>query len=157
MLFLPNKGKVFFKQKRIGLGGKEFTVFKFRTLTFPIEVNIEKDPDTIKMNSHPVGIFLRKTGLDEILQLINVLKGDMYLIGPRPLIKKDLDHLTEYQFMRRHEIKPGIVGLWQIRRKYNDDSSYFKYDDFYIRNHSLSLDIFIVYSTIEYMLKRKGR
>lgn len=156
-LFIPNRGRVIFRQERIGMNGRPFSIYKFRTLKCPIDIDIEKNPVIIKRNSHRIGFFLRKTGLDEILQIINVIKGEMTLIGPRPLIVKDLRHLTTQQFTERHKIKPGILGLWQVRRKYSDDKNYLRYDSFYYKKQSLSIDMFIVLSTLVYMVKRKGR
>lgn len=156
-LLVPNKGKPVFRQRRIGINGKPFYLYKFRTLSNSVKLDLEKDTAVISSNSHPIGIFLRKTGFDELLQIINVVKGEMSLIGPRPLILNDLKHLTEYQFKRRHSVKPGILGLWQIRRKYVDDKNYFKYDNFYMKKQSLTLDIYIVRATFLYVLKRRGR
>lgn len=157
LLLIPNKGKVIFKQKRIGLGGKEFTIYKFKTLKTSVSVDLEKDRAIIKKNSHAIGLFLRRTGLDEMLQIINVIKGDMNLIGPRPLLRKDLAHLSPAQFRKRHLIKPGILGLWQIRRKYRDDKNYFRYDEFYLKRQSTAVDIYIVIFTLLYMMGGKGR
>ena len=157
LLIIPNKGKVIFKQQRIGHKGTPFTLYKFRTLNGFIDINIEKNTQIIKENTHSFGYFLRKTGLDEILQIVNVIKGDMNLIGPRPLLMKDLTHLTKSQFYTRHLIKPGILGLWQIKRNYSDDINYFRYDNLYLKKQSLFLDLYIVFGTVIYMFKGKGR
>jgi lipopolysaccharide/colanic/teichoic acid biosynthesis glycosyltransferase len=157
LLLVPNKGKIFFRQERVGYKGQPFTLYKFRTLIDSIDIKIEKDAQIIKENTHSIGYFLRKTGLDEILQIINIMKGDMNLIGPRPLLMKDLEHLTHLQFYKRHMIKPGILGLWQIKRNYSDDINYFRYDNLYIKKQSLSLDFYIIVGTIIYMVKGKGR
>jgi len=157
LLVIPNKGRVFFRQKRMGLNGRWFTIYKFRTLTGPIEVNTEKDMEVIKKNSLFMGVFLRKTGLDEILQILNVIRGEMNLIGPRPLPLKDIEQLSGSQFIIRHLVKPGICGLWQIRRKYFNDIGSLRYDEFYLKKQSLLIDSYIVFYSLVYMIKGKGR
>lgn len=156
-LAIANKGKIVYTQERVGLNGKPFTIYKFRTLHNAVVLNMEKDTSIIKHNSHPFGILLRKTGLDEVLQVFNVIKGDMNLIGPRPLLMRDLQHLTPQQFKKRHSVNPGILGLWQLRRKYQHDKSYYRYDIHYIKNISIFMDVYILIATIFYLLRARGR
>ena len=106
-LFFVNKGKPFFLQKRPGKGERIFQVIKFKTMTDEKDENGKLLPDALRMTN--IGRFVRKTSLDEIPQLLNVIKGDMSLIGPRPLLVSYLPLYNETQ-KRRHEIRPGITG-----------------------------------------------
>jgi Undecaprenyl-phosphate glucose phosphotransferase len=152
---LSSKGSVFFTQKRTGLDNKEFNCYKFRSMKENELANLKQatqnDPRITK-----IGVFLRKTSLDELPQFINVLKGEMSIIGPRPHMLK---HTEEYSkivgnFMNRHAIKPGITGLAQIRgfRGEIDDLSLLqnrvRLDRFYVNNWTILFDLKIVFYTI---------
>jgi Undecaprenyl-phosphate glucose phosphotransferase len=157
---LSSKGPVFFKQKRSGLNNREFNCYKFRSM----RVNAEADKVQATQNDPritKVGAFLRKSSLDELPQFINVLKGDMSIVGPRPHMVK---HTEEYSqligdFMNRHAIKPGITGLAQIKgfRGEIDDfqllQNRVRFDRFYVNNWTLFFDIRIVLLTVLSMFK----
>ncbi|MDG1475854.1 MAG: exopolysaccharide biosynthesis polyprenyl glycosylphosphotransferase [Vicingaceae bacterium] len=155
-----SKGPVFFKQKRTGLGNKEFNCWKFRSMT------VNKDSDKVQATKGDkritkVGHFLRRSSLDEFPQFINVFLGDMSVVGPRPHMLK---HTEEYSqlignFMNRHAIKPGITGLAQVKGYRGEiDDSYLltnrvRLDRFYVNNWSLYLDMKIVFYTMFGMFK----
>jgi lipopolysaccharide/colanic/teichoic acid biosynthesis glycosyltransferase len=154
ILFIVNKGKPFFLQERPGLHERPFRVIKFKTM------NDKKDAQGQLLPNHlrttPVGAFLRATSLDEIPQLINVLKGDMSLIGPRPLLFKYIPLYSPEQ-RRRHSLKPGITGWAQVNgRNAISWAKKFEYDIYYIDNCSLTLDIRILWLTFLKVLKREG-
>lgn len=111
LLFFANQGKVFFFQKRNGFSQKEFTVIKFKTMNDKVDSEGRLLPDSMRLT--PVGSFVRKTSLDELPQLINILKGDMSFIGPRPLLLRYLPYFTERECIR-FTVKPGITGLAQV-------------------------------------------
>jgi undecaprenyl phosphate N,N'-diacetylbacillosamine 1-phosphate transferase len=146
VLSIANQGKPFFFQERPGKNGRIFTIMKLKTM------NDKKDdkgillPDERRLTK--VGIFIRKTSLDEIPQLINVLKGDMSLIGPRPLLTRYLPFYTDREQLR-HTVKPGITGLAQIKGR-----NALKWDErlaldvYYVENLSFKLDINILYNTV---------
>jgi undecaprenyl phosphate N,N'-diacetylbacillosamine 1-phosphate transferase len=140
-----------FKQKRPGLNNKIFTLYKFKTL-YDASKNIHESK---KQNS--VGNFLRKTGLDELPQLYNVLKNDMSLVGPRPLLIEYLNKYSNYE-KKRHLVKPGITGLAQVNPELSGVKSWnksIKLDLYYIKNVSFFLDIQIFFKTIELILFKK--
>ena len=152
LLLYFNKGKIFFKQKRTGLGEKIFTIYKFKTMTD------EKDKDgkllSEKYRLTKVGKFLRKTSLDEIPQLLNVLIGDMSLIGPRPLLTEYLPFYTDEE-RRRMSVRPGITGLSQIKGRNNilwDDRV--KYDLQYVDNLTFFTDFKIIANTLFKVIKK---
>lgn len=149
----PN-GPVLFKQKRPGKNAKIFTVYKFRTM----RVETEKDgrPLTDMERMTKVGSFLRKTSIDELPQLFNILRGEMSFIGPRPLLIQYLELYTPEQ-MRRHEVTPGISGWAQVNgRNAISWEEKFKYDVWYVDNQSFLLDLKILFMTICNVLNRKG-
>jgi lipopolysaccharide/colanic/teichoic acid biosynthesis glycosyltransferase len=153
-LYLLNKGKPFFFQKRPGRNGEIFTIIKFKTM------NDKKDslgnllPDNLRLTK--IGSFVRKTSLDEIPQLLNVLKGDMSLVGPRPLLPEYLPLYNEFQ-LKRHNVKPGITGWAQVNgRNAIGWNRKFELDVWYSENISFMLDIRIVFKTILKVLQRKG-
>ena len=151
---VESKGPVIFKQKRPGKNGKIFTVNKFRTM----RVEAEKDDQLLsdKQRITTLGNFLRKTSIDELPQLFNVLKGDMSFIGPRPLLVQYLDLYSTEQ-MRRHEVTPGISGWAQVNgRNTISWKEKFKYDVWYVDHISLTLDFKIVFMTINKVLKSEG-
>lgn len=153
-LHFANKGAgVFFTQERPGKDGKIFKVIKFKTMTDERDGNGELLPDEDRLTK--VGSFVRSTSIDELPQLINVLKGDMALIGPRPLLVEYLPLYSEEQ-MRRHEVKPGISGWAQCHgRNAISWTEKFKLDVWYVDHLSLCTDIKIIFITIKNVLMRK--
>ena len=145
---------VFFSQNRPGLHGKPFTNYKFRTMTDELDGDGNLLPDGERLT--PLGRFLRKTSLDELPELFNVIKGDMSIVGPRPLLMQYLDRYTPEQ-ARRHEVKPGITGWAQVNgRNAISWEDKFKLDVWYVDNWSLWLDVKIVAITVMKVLKREG-
>lgn len=145
---------IFFTQDRVGKDGKVFKIIKFRTMLEAYDKFGEPLSDKERVTSF--GNFLRSTSLDELPELINVLKGDMSLVGPRPLLVEYIDLYSKEQF-RRHEVRPGMTGLTQVNGRNNlnwDDK--FKMDVEYVDNVNLLLDIKILFLTIFKVLKRDG-
>ncbi|WP_304502775.1 sugar transferase [Cesiribacter sp. SM1] len=153
-LFIANRGDVFFVQPRPGKGGKVFHVIKFKTMNDLKDSQGNLLPDEKRLT--PVGSFVRKTSLDEIPQLINVIKGDMSLIGPRPLLVDYLPFYDEIQ-KRRHEVKPGITGWTAVngRNSISWDEK-FRYDIWYVENISFALDVKILLLTVAKVIKSEG-
>ena len=169
-LYGDNKGPVFFKQRRIGLNGEEFYIYKFRSMVVDAE-------DKLKMNSElyskyiennykleqdedpritRFGRFIRSTSLDELPQFLNVLKGDMSLVGPRPVVQEELNEYGDSsdEFL---SVKPGITGYWQANGRSN--VGYPERVDielYYVKNKSLLLDVNIILSTVVKVIFRKG-
>lgn len=143
-----------FKQKRPGHNGKLFLLYKFRTMTDDKDENNILLPDAKRLNR--LGLFLRSTSLDELPELWNVIKGDMSIVGPRPLLEQYLDRYSPEQ-ARRHEVKPGITGWAQIngRNAISWDEK-FKLDVWYVDHRSFWLDIKIIFLTIITVFKREG-
>lgn len=152
-LLIANNGKPFFYQARPGLNESIFNIIKFKTMNDKTDEDGKLLPDHIRLTS--VGKFVRKTSLDEIPQLINVIKGQMSLIGPRPLRVEYLSVYNETQ-KRRHQVKPGITGWAQINGR-NTISwvKKFKYDVWYVENLSFALDVKIIFGTISKVIKAK--
>ncbi|MDL2323274.1 sugar transferase [Bacteroidales bacterium OttesenSCG-928-A17] len=152
-LFFANQGKPFFFQVRPGKDEKLFKIIKFKTMNDKKDVNGNLLPDKDRLTK--VGSFVRKTSLDEIPQLINVLKGDMSLIGPRPLLPAYLPYYTEREKLR-HTVRPGITGWAQVngRNSLNWDER-LELDAKYVENISFKKDIQIIFMTIENVIKRK--
>lgn len=150
LLFLFNRQKVFFLQERPGLGGRLFRIIKFKTMTDKRDESGNLLPDHIRLTK--LGRFIRKFSLDEILQLINVCKGDMSLIGPRPLLPEYLPLYTERQ-KKRHYVRPGITGWAQINGRNSISwEEKFELDIWYVENYSFSIDILILIKTIKKVL-----
>lgn len=145
---------VFFRQIRPGLHGKPFEMVKFRTMLNAHDENGNPLPDSERMT--PFGRFLRSSSLDELPELWNVLKGDMSLVGPRPLLMEYLPLYSPEQY-RRHEVRPGVTGWAQIngRNSLSWDEK-FKLDVWYVDNRSLWLDIKILFLTVKKVLVRDG-
>ncbi|MEQ1757814.1 MAG: TIGR03013 family XrtA/PEP-CTERM system glycosyltransferase [Vicinamibacterales bacterium] len=157
-------GPIFYHQERVGLRGATFTVHKFRSMkvdaeatTGPVWASKDGDPRVT-----PVGLFLRKTRLDEIPQLWNVLVGDMSFVGPRPerpTFVADLTKVIPF-YGQRHVVRPGVTGWAQVRYSYGasveDSLQKLQYDLFYIKNLSLSLDLYIIFETVKTVVLRKG-
>ena len=145
---------VLFKQIRPGLRGQSFSMYKFRTMTDARGASSELLPDADRLTRF--GRFLRGTSLDELPELFNVLKGNMSLVGPRPLLMQYLERYTPEQ-SRRHEVKPGITGWAQVNgRNALTWEEKFKLDVWYVDNWSLWLDIKIIFMTIWKIFKREG-
>jgi len=152
-LHFANKGAgTFFTQLRPGYHGKPFKVIKFKSMTDEIDVNGELLPDAQRLTK--VGRFVRSTSLDELPQLFNILKGDMSLIGPRPLLMQYLPLYSPEQ-ARRHDVRPGITGWAQVHgRNHCKLSEKFKLDVWYVDHCSLWTDIRILWLTVMNVLKR---
>ena len=145
---------VIFRQERTGLNGRAFVMFKFRSMTD------ERDEDGSLLPSHrrltPFGRWLRATSLDELPELINVLRGDMSLVGPRPLLPRYLPHYTQRQAMR-HTVRPGITGWAQVNgRNAVSWEQRLELDAWYVEHHTLALDARIMLATISKVLRRDG-
>ncbi|WP_034920987.1 sugar transferase [Gillisia sp. CAL575] len=154
LLFLANKGNPFFVQKRPGKNGEIFKIVKFKTMTDEKGSNGILLPDSQRLTS--IGKFIRKTSLDEIPQLWNVLIGDMSIVGPRPLLPKYLSIYTPYQY-KRHDLKPGITGWAQVNgRNAISWTQKFEYDVWYVQNVSFFLDIQILFKTVQKVLVSEG-
>ena len=145
---------VLFKQMRPGLYGKPFTIYKFRTMTDKRDKDGNLLPDGERLTR--LGRFLRKTSMDELPELFNVVKGDMSIVGPRPLLMQYLDRYTPEQ-ARRHEAKPGITGWAQVNgRNAISWEDKFKLDVWYVDHWSLWLDVRIILMTVIKVLRREG-
>lgn len=153
-LHFANKGTgAFFTQERPGKDEKIIKILKFKSMTDERDAEGKLLPDAQRMTQ--VGKFIRKTSIDELPQLFNVLKGDMALIGPRPLLVKYLPLYTPEQH-RRHEVRPGITGWAQVNgRNAITHTKKFKYDVWYVDHLSFALDIKIIFMTIHNVLHRK--
>ena len=153
-LFFANNRKIFFFQQRPGLNSKPFTIVKFKTMRDDFDENGTPLPDEKRLTK--IGKFVRSASLDELLQLINVLKGDMSLVGPRPLLMQYLLRYNEEQ-IKRHQVKPGITGWAQVNgRNAISWEQKFKYDVEYVEKQSFSLDIKILWMTFLNVIQRKG-
>lgn len=154
-LHFANKGAgAFFTQKRPGRNGKIFKVIKFKTMTDERDADGNLLPDAERLT--PVGRFVRSTSIDELPQLINVLKGDMALIGPRPLLVQYLPLYSKEQ-ARRHEVRPGITGWAQCHGRNSISwTEKFKLDVWYVDHCSLITDIKVIFITIKKVLLRDG-
>lgn len=145
---------VLFRQSRPGLHGKSFEMYKFRTMTSEINSEGELLPDALRLT--PFGRFLRATSLDELPELWNVLKGDMSLVGPRPLLMEYLPLYSREQ-ARRHEVRPGITGWAQVNgRNALSWEQKFRLDVWYVDNQSFWLDMKILFLTVKKVLARDG-
>lgn len=166
---LDDPGPIFFKQTRVGLRGRNFKVWKFRTMVVNAEElmkeleakNEIKGGTIFKMKDDPritkVGKFLRRYSLDELPQLVNVLIGEMSLVGPRPLPLRDVEGFKPHHFAR-HNVLPGITGLWQVSGRSNivDFENAFRLDMIYINDWSLLMDIQILFKTVKVVLGKQG-
>ena len=163
-----SKGPILFRQERYGLGKRIFRIYKFRTMYENAEA-AQADLEHMNQNSGPVfkifkdpritklGAFLRKTSIDELPQLINVLKGQMSLVGPRPLNMRDVGRFSEAWLMRRFSVKPGLTCLWQISGRSNISfDRWIALDLHYIDHWSLQLDFKILAMTLPAVIKGTG-
>lgn len=154
LIKFTSKGSILFKQKRPGKNGKIFTVYKFRTMITTTTKKGKTLSDVERMTK--LGKLLRKTSIDELPQLFNIIKGDMSFIGPRPLLVRYLPYYTKQQ-RRRHEVKPGISGWAQVNgRNAISWEQKFKLDVWYVDNISFKLDLKIFFMTITKIFKHEG-
>lgn len=156
---LDSKGSAIFSQKRVGKGGKEFKMYKFRSMVVNAEELKEKllhqnemSGPMFKMKDDPritkIGKFIRKTSIDELPQLINVIKGDMSLVGPRPSLPKEVAKFEPWM-MRRLDVKPGLTCYWQVSGRNNIDfDDWMRLDIKYVQDRSIKLDIKLIFKTV---------
>jgi exopolysaccharide biosynthesis polyprenyl glycosylphosphotransferase len=160
---LTSPGPVLYRQQRVGQHGRVFTLLKFRSMRQDAEAGTGAVWAT-KNDSRvtPIGLFLRRTRLDEVPQLLNVLRGDMSLVGPRPERPEFVQQLTKQIpfYGQRHVIRPGLTGWAQVRYTYGssveDAMEKLQYDLFYIKNLSIPFDLFVIFSTVKTVLLRRG-
>ena len=171
LIKISSPGPILYKHKRLGLGGKPFMAYKFRSMVLDADKILEKvladDPELLKewelnhkLKKDPritkIGQFLRRTSLDEIPQLLNVIKGDMSLVGPRPIVEQEVKKYGE-NFNRIFSTKPGLTGLWQVSGR--SDTNYderISYDTYYLQSWSVWLDLWILYRTPRVIFKGRG-
>jgi lipopolysaccharide/colanic/teichoic acid biosynthesis glycosyltransferase len=154
ILRYQNKGKAFFFQERPGFNQQPFKIIKFKTMTDEKDVNGVLLPDNQRITK--IGGIVRKLSIDELPQLINVIKGDMSLVGPRPLLFKYIPLYSQEQ-LRRHEVKPGITGWAQVNGRNSISwTQKFEYDSYYVRHVSFLLDLKIVGLTVLKVIKKEG-
>ena len=145
---------ILFKQQRLGLGGQPFCIYKFSTMTNECDSNNEELPDMDRLTK--TGLILRKYSLDELPQLLNVLKGELSIVGPRPLLIEYLTLYTDKQ-ARRHEVPPGITGWAQVNGRNNISwEERFELDLWYVQHHSFYLDMKIILMTILKVFRGEG-
>ena len=159
LIKLESKGEVIFKQKRVGLNGREFYMYKFRSMVInaeelkaELESQNEMSGPMFKMKDDPritkIGKFIRKTSIDELPQLINVIKGEMSLVGPRPSLPKEVAKFEEWM-NERLLVKPGLTCYWQVSGRNNIDfEDWMKLDIKYVRERNFWLDIKLILKTI---------
>jgi Undecaprenyl-phosphate galactose phosphotransferase WbaP len=164
-------GPVLYRHKRLGYQGKAFTAYKFRSMVADAEEKLhallESDSNAKsewenqhKLKKDPritaIGKFLRRTSLDELPQLINIFKGDMSLVGPRPIVESEVKKYGE-DYHRIFSVKPGLTGMWQVSgRSDTDYSERISFDTYYLQSWSVWLDLWILYKTIGAVLKGRG-
>jgi lipopolysaccharide/colanic/teichoic acid biosynthesis glycosyltransferase len=154
ILRYQNKGKAFFFQERPGFNQQPFKIIKFKTMTDEKDANGVLLPDNQRITK--IGGIVRKLSIDELPQLINVIKGDMSLVGPRPLLFKYIPLYSKEQ-LRRHEVKPGITGWAQVNGRNSISwTQKFEYDSYYVSNVSFLLDLKIVGLTVLKVIKKEG-
>ena len=165
LIKIEDRGPVFFKQVRIGRHGRPFIVYKFRTMVVDAEARLkelqqenERRGPLFKMTRDPritrVGRFLRDSSLDELPQLINVLRGEMSLVGPRPALPSEVAQFDP-ELRDRLKVKPGLTGLWQVEARDNPSfDAYRRLDLYYVENWSVSLDLIILLATVEQVVAR---
>jgi len=156
LIHTDSNGKALFRQKRVGKDGKIFSMYKFRTMKSESNLYEEAPKNAGDKRITKIGKFLRKTSLDELPQFINILKGEMSLVGPRPEMPFIVEKYSKWQ-RKRLEVKPGLTGLWQVLgRKDLPLHENIEYDFYYIQNQSLLLDIVIILKTVWIVLTGKG-
>ncbi|BBG65021.1 undecaprenyl-phosphate galactosephosphotransferase [Hydrogenimonas sp.] len=165
-------GPVFFVHTRVGKNSKSIPTLKFRSMYVDADKRLEKllkeNPEikdewekNFKLKNDPrvtkIGAFLRKTSLDELPQIFNILRGDMYFVGPRPVIQKEIEQYYKENAVYYYMVKPGITGLWQVSGRSDTDYDFrVKIDKWYVINWSIWLDIIILFKTVKVVLKREG-
>nr|WP_268821662.1 sugar transferase [Octadecabacter dasysiphoniae] len=148
-------GPVFFRQARLGLGGAEFSVFKFRSMIVDADKYLNEKGEASRPRITRVGQFIRKTSIDELPQFINVVLGDMALIGPRPILPRMLPFMTR-QEKERFQVRPGLSGFAQVSGRNSVKwSKRFEYDVTYVKTAGIRLDAWIVYKTLMTVILRK--
>jgi lipopolysaccharide/colanic/teichoic acid biosynthesis glycosyltransferase len=158
LLFVSRREAVLLRQSRIGEGGESFYFYKFQTLASAIPISLSKSDGPEGDELLFLGRWLRRTSLDELPQLINVLKGEMCIVGPRPFLERDIAHLTPQEKAERQAARPGVTGLWQVTRRYDDsDADFLQVDRTYIRGASALLDLKILFMTLPYVVQQRGR
>lgn len=153
---LESKGPIIFKQDRPGIYNKLFKIYKFRSMKIdtPNVATDLLDPSDFITKS---GKIIRKTSLDELPQLFNILKGDMTVVGPRPALYNQYELIEKRTRVNVHTIKPGLTGLAQVMgRDDNSDDQKVQYDKFYLENQSFILDMYIIYKTIKNTISSEG-
>jgi lipopolysaccharide/colanic/teichoic acid biosynthesis glycosyltransferase len=167
-IWWTSPGRIIFRQERVGLQRRRIMIYKFRTMVADAESRQaaleqlnEADGPVFKIRHDPrltpVGHFLRKTSIDELPQLLNVLKGEMSLVGPRPMAIRDVSRFEEASLMRRFSVMPGLTCLWQIRGRSNTNfERWIELDLEYIDRWSLSLDLAILAMTVPAVVKCEG-
>jgi len=154
LVYLDLGRPLLFRQPRTGLGGRIFELLKFRTMNDAVDADGRPLPDDERLTA--IGRLLRASSLDELPQLVNVLRGDMSLVGPRPLLVEYLPRYSAQQ-ARRHEVKPGITGLAQVEgRNGLTWPEKFKLDVYYVDHQSLALDLKILARTVAAVIRREG-
>ena len=171
IIIYSNGFPIFFKHSRVGKNGKKFHIYKFRSMVKNAEEILQKDKELYKkyvksgykINANedprilPVGKFIRKTSIDEIPQFFNVLKGDMSIVGPRPVVESEMYDLYQENFELYQSVKPGITGLWQVSGRSNlTGSSRASLDIEGIKKKSILYDSYIILKTVKEVLKRTG-
>lgn len=173
LIFITSPGKVIYSHERIGRGGKTFRCYKFRSMYADADQRLKEilESDSLlreewkknyKLKNDPritpIGSFLRKTSLDELPQFWNVLKGDLSVVGPRPVVKEEIEKYFCVKAYKIFSIRPGLTGLWQVSGR-SDIKCYQKriqMDEYYVDNHSLLLDLKLIAKTIPAILFSKG-
>jgi len=169
---LTDGGSIIYGHERVGKDGKKFKVLKFRSMYMDADKKLkeilENDPKakeewekTFKLKNDPritpIGKFLRKTSLDELPQFINVLKGEMSVVGPRPVVEEELKKYYKDKAELYKSVKPGVTGYWQVEgRSDTDYEERIKMDEYYIKNRSFLMDLKIILKTIKVMITGKG-
>jgi len=153
-IFLQIGSPVFFSQQRPGFRGKPFRLIKFRTMSYETDSSGVLLPDAMRLS--PFGSWLRSTSIDELPELINIIRGEMSFIGPRPLLMEYLSLYSSYQ-LRRHNVLPGVSGLAQVKgRNFLSWDKKFYYDIWYVDNFCLILDLKIFFLTLLAVISRNG-
>ena len=169
---LTDGGNIIYGHERIGKDGKKFKVLKFRSMYMDADKKLkeilEKDPKakeewekTFKLKNDPritpIGKFLRKTSLDELPQFINVIKGDMSVVGPRPVVEEELIKYYKDKADLYKSVKPGVTGYWQVEgRSDTDYDERIRMDEYYIKNQSVLIDLKVIFQTIKVVITGKG-
>ena len=172
LIRFQSPGPIIYAHKRIGRGGKTFKCFKFRSMYVDADVRLEallKEDQALKeeweksrkLKNDPritsIGRFLRKTSLDELPQFLNVLKGDLSVVGPRPVVKEEIQQYFKEKAPKILSVRPGITGLWQVSGRSNTSyAERIALDEHYIENHTIAYDLYLVLKTIPALVTRKG-